>query len=110
MTPERWADLERIFQKALDAPPDDRETLIAAECRGDSELGREVRALIEQAALAGDRLDEVVQGSAKSFSARQPGVPETVGPYRILEPLGRAEWVPCIAPRVPMACTINMSR
>lgn len=47
MNPERWEEVQRLFDAALDRPEDEREAFLEAEASGDSELVREVLELIE---------------------------------------------------------------
>jgi hypothetical protein len=48
MTPERWAEVERLCHAALARPPDRRASFLADECRDDEELRREVESLLAQ--------------------------------------------------------------
>ena len=43
MTPERWKQVEDIFQAALDLPPEERRGYIAGACAGDETLSEQVR-------------------------------------------------------------------
>ncbi len=47
MTPERWKRLSELFERALAAPDDERETLIGVECADDSDLAAQLRSLLE---------------------------------------------------------------
>ena len=46
MTPERWAEVTRIFGLAIDAGPAERRSVVEANCGGDAELRREVMELL----------------------------------------------------------------
>ena len=46
MTPERWRQIERVCQEALDRAPDDRAAFLDRECAGDAELRQEVESLL----------------------------------------------------------------
>src|SRR5690242_6337491 len=46
-TPDRWADVKRIFQSALDLPAPDRRAFVLAQTAGDDELRREVESLLQ---------------------------------------------------------------
>jgi serine/threonine-protein kinase len=48
MTPERWRQIERVCQEALDRAPDDRAAFLDRECAGDAALRREVASLLGQ--------------------------------------------------------------
>src|ERR1051326_289116 len=88
MTPERWQELERIFNAALEAESETREELIERECAGDAELAGSVRALLAQSAGAGDQLHEIIQNGADLLYEGQEAIPERIGPYRIVEVIG----------------------
>jgi serine/threonine-protein kinase len=57
VSPERWERVAEIFGSAMDAGTEDRERIVIAECAGDEEFEREVRAL-----LAADTPAESLQG------------------------------------------------
>jgi hypothetical protein len=42
MTPERWQEVERIYQAALDSDPSVRSAFLDRSCKGDADLRREV--------------------------------------------------------------------
>lgn len=46
MTPDRWQQIEAVFQKAVDLEPADREIFLRDECREDSTLQIEVEKLL----------------------------------------------------------------
>jgi serine/threonine protein kinase/Tfp pilus assembly protein PilF len=46
MSPDRWQQIEAVFQSALDLAPDKRELYLAEHCRDDDELRREVAKLL----------------------------------------------------------------
>lgn len=45
MTPERWQEIDRLYQAAVELQPAEREQFLAAEC-ADEEIRREVEALV----------------------------------------------------------------
>ena len=47
MTPERWQEVERIYQAALDHDPSARSAFLDEACAGDAELRREVESLLD---------------------------------------------------------------
>jgi len=47
VTPERWAEVKAAFNAVIGRPAHEREEEIVRQCRGDSELLAEVRALVE---------------------------------------------------------------
>jgi eukaryotic-like serine/threonine-protein kinase len=48
---ERWLEVKRIFEEALDTAPQEREAFLARVCTGDAELRGEVEALLDAPAL-----------------------------------------------------------
>ena len=50
MTPERWRQLEEIYDAALAQPTNQRATFLAGACVGDEGLRREVEALLDSPA------------------------------------------------------------
>ena len=91
MTPERWQEVEAVFQEALDRPPLERASFLDQACAGDEELKHEANSLIaahdeaggfiEQPAMAQDA--HVLLGSDPDGNFGRE-----IGPYRIVERLG----------------------
>lgn len=48
---ERWREIERLLDRALDLPPNERPALLERECAGDTGL----RAAVDQMLLACER-------------------------------------------------------
>jgi eukaryotic-like serine/threonine-protein kinase len=48
MDQDRWQQIESLFHKALERPPEDRAAFLAQACSGDSELRRQVEGLLAQ--------------------------------------------------------------
>ena len=46
MTPERWAELARVFQQALEKAPEERGAFLEEACQGDGTLRRNVERLL----------------------------------------------------------------
>ena len=46
MKPERWQQVDGLFQAALEREPDERAAFISEACGGDDSLRREVEALL----------------------------------------------------------------
>jgi serine/threonine protein kinase len=63
MTPERWADVDRVWQAVLARPAAERAAAVAELCAGDQELRAEVELL----------LANLAQASAAGFGA-EPGI------------------------------------
>src|SRR4051812_29043940 len=57
MTPERWKQIEDVFQAAIDLPSGERQKFIAEACAGDEDLREQVEVLIAQSDEAGDFIE-----------------------------------------------------
>ncbi len=47
MSPERWQQIERVFEAAVELAPEKRENFLETECAGDTDLRSEVERLLE---------------------------------------------------------------
>src|SRR6185295_16922215 len=98
MDAERWKHVERLFQSALDLPPDEHDAFLKRSCAGDDALERDVRALLRSAGTAGTFLSGLaIEIAAKEMARHQSddlaassGGPagQTFSHYRIIEKLG----------------------
>lgn len=102
LTPDRWQRIDRLFEAALDEPPDRRLEWLARACEGDSELYDAVARLLSKVETAEKALGESVTDYADTVLAElasaRPGASEGDGPlplggrvgaYRLLEEIGR---------------------
>src|SRR5678816_180137 len=95
MTPERWRQVEEIFQGALDRVPDQRTQYVLEACGNDETLRRDVQLLLNQHDSAGELLDEPVYGNTElgvleSFvEEKDPMLGRRLGSYRIEREIGR---------------------
>jgi Tol biopolymer transport system component/serine/threonine protein kinase/tetratricopeptide (TPR) repeat protein len=102
MTPERWKQVEELFQAALDLPSDERPEFIAQVGAGDEALRKQVEALVAQYEEAGDFIEApafAVNGfnpGSTPFRTSQPTDFEDdpmagarVGAYKIVREIGR---------------------
>jgi len=89
MTPERWLQVEEIFQAALDLSPEDRNRYVSDVCKNDTELRRDVESLLSQYDSAGELLEQSVYGNTElnvleSFvEEKDPMIGRRLGSYRI---------------------------
>ena len=98
MDAERWKHVERVFQSALDLPPDEHDAFLKRSCAGDDALERDVRALLRSAGAAGTFLSgPAIEVAAKEMARHQSDdlaagdsgpVGQTISHYRIVEKLG----------------------
>jgi serine/threonine protein kinase len=96
MTPERWLQVEEIFQVALDLKPGERERYLSKACVDDASLRQEVETLLSQHESAGDLLDEPLYGETgmnalQSFAREEadPMLGRRLGAYQIQKEIGR---------------------
>jgi serine/threonine-protein kinase len=82
MTPERWAEVNRLFDAAHDLPLDRRPSFLEAACAGDADMKAEVSSLLASLDDAGAFLESpaVAEGGAP---------PRSVGPWELVEEIGR---------------------
>ncbi len=84
MDPERWQQIDRVFQSALESSASGLDDLLRRACAGDPEMEREVRALISADRRAGDFLEKPPHTS----DSREPAIGDQVSRYRIVGKLG----------------------
>ncbi|MEM7048445.1 MAG: tetratricopeptide repeat protein [Acidobacteriota bacterium] len=103
MAPSDYRRVVELVDAALELEPPDRSAFLDRECSDDSELRAEVESLLgEEDALKADFLgipavlqavdviaDEHRLALEASDDAARPALPDHVGPYRVLEELGR---------------------
>ncbi|PYS67363.1 MAG: hypothetical protein DMF69_23255, partial [Acidobacteria bacterium] len=89
MTPDRWRQITGIFEAALQRPSDERLAFIEDACVNDSELRREVQAMLE----SHEEASHFIEGPAINLVARQGGdgtslIGQTIAHYQVLSLLG----------------------
>jgi eukaryotic-like serine/threonine-protein kinase len=97
MTPERWRQVEEIFQAALDLGPQDRSRYVSEACAADVGLKRDVENLLSQHESAGHLLEEPLYGDTElsaleAFAYEEdddPLIGRRLGAYRIEREVGR---------------------
>jgi serine/threonine protein kinase/tetratricopeptide (TPR) repeat protein len=91
--PDRHARIGDLLVAALDRPAGDRGRYLEETCRGDEGLRREVEALLDAHHRAGDFLETPILleagPKAVQIEVRKELENRSVGPYRLLEPIGR---------------------
>ena len=71
MDPERWKQVDSLFQSALERPLADRDAFLRQACAGDQELEREVRELLTSDKGAGTFLETpAMEAAARSLAGR----------------------------------------
>jgi len=95
MKPERWQQLDKLFNSALELDRKERAQFLDEACAGNVSLRREVEALLVAHQSAGSfienpALEVEAQALAGEQVTRAPNTikGETIGHYRIIERLG----------------------
>jgi eukaryotic-like serine/threonine-protein kinase len=98
MDPDRWKQIDRLLQAALERPAAERDAFLAEACAGDEALEREVRSLLSSHKRAGSFLESpAIEVAARTLAAEPVGSGEsadsligrTISHYRVIEKLGR---------------------
>jgi serine/threonine protein kinase len=91
VTPERWKQIERVFEEAIDLPSGARPAFLERTCQGDEEMRREVESLLGAHEEASSLLDHQSRflpqslGHEERFSLTTG---QMLGRYRILSLIG----------------------
>src|SRR4030095_4002948 len=91
MTPERFQQIDHLYQAALDQEAADRSKFISSSCADDAELRREVESLLLAHEQAGSFIAEPALRSAARLLARDQAksvIGATLAHYRIESILG----------------------
>jgi serine/threonine protein kinase len=90
MTPERWQQVEEVFQAALDHALPDRDAFLEKVCAGDRELQTEASSLISAHDAATDFIEEpaIARDAQVLLGSPPPSAGQAIGPYKIIERLG----------------------
>jgi serine/threonine protein kinase len=86
LTPERWAQIEELFHRAIECDRNQRDLLLDQACQDDFELRREVEALLSSDSNARNRVRAVVDSEVRDFGFSLVG--KVLSHYRILDTLG----------------------
>jgi len=102
LTPDRWRRIDRLFEEALDEPPEGRLEWLARACEGDAELYDAVARLLSKVETAEKVLGESVtdyadtvlaelaaEGAGGADGADPLPAGGRVGAYRLIEEIGR---------------------
>lgn len=91
MDSEQWKQIEALYHAALEIDAGERAAFLAVSCAGDEELRREVRSLLSSA----ERTDSFLEAPLTSVGLMLMNTEheslkgQAIGPYRLLELLGR---------------------
>jgi WD40 repeat protein len=88
LTPERWQQVESVFELVADLPASERGPKLDAACGEDDELREEVESLLSAMEGAPTRIQAVIDQQVEELAAPEIGVGATLGRHRLLEKLG----------------------
>lgn len=93
MTPERWRKIESIFQTVVEKPKPERQQMLTQYCDGDTELRREVEALLSEDETNdfGDFIQAPIKDVARSLpqSSTDNYIGRNIGQYKVVKLLGQ---------------------
>lgn len=73
MTPERWQQIDKLFERAVEQEPGQRAAFLDGVCAGDEELRREVESLLAYHNNTDQRLDHpALELTARKLAAEPP--------------------------------------
>src|SRR5215467_2684363 len=91
MKPERWQQIDKLLDAALERPPEERPALLDQACDGDPDLRKEVEALLEHDERATDFIEAPAYSGASPLlegDADRPQPDKMIGCYKVLGTLG----------------------
>ncbi len=88
---ERWEQVARVFEAALERPAEERRAFLESRLAGDPTLRAEIESLLEADAEASGFLEIPAAGARAELWQPRPAVRAgaRIGCYRILRPIGR---------------------
>lgn len=92
MNPERWRQVDEVFQAALERAPAERAAFVSAACGDDNSLRREVELLLAADGEAGSLIETPAYAVAAPLMIgedKQSLLGKSIGPYRIISLLGK---------------------
>jgi eukaryotic-like serine/threonine-protein kinase len=91
MTPERWKQIEQLFNSVVELTPAEREAHLDRACAGDTELRREVESLLTGGTGQTALFQTLISEAAGSLATvgEDALVGQRVGVYRITSMIGR---------------------
>lgn len=90
MTPDRWKQLEPLFDRITQLAPGDSEAMLADLSRTDPELADDLRALLAHDGSGGKLVSEAVECIAGSLPAPEAKlIGKRIGPYSIVREIGQ---------------------
>ena len=94
MTPERWQQVKKIFQSALELHPGVRSAYVAQACGDDVMLRSEVESLISSHKQAGDSIEAMAAEAATEMLETERVIDgKQIGRYQDVNRSGAAAWL-----------------
>ncbi len=89
MTPERWRQIEEIFQTVIERASDERKAALTQYCGSDAELRREVESLLDHE-VPDAFIQEPIRDAAQALSLQAGAelIGQRLGAYRVTRLLG----------------------
>ncbi|MFT4538454.1 MAG: serine/threonine protein kinase [Planctomycetota bacterium] len=87
MTPERWEEIQRVFEEALERPRSERSTFLKSACGDDLELLAEVTKLLDAAPPEDFMEPPSLGGAEQQFAVGYSG--RELGDYELIREIGR---------------------
>ena len=84
MTPERWNRLKRLVSEAAELAPELQDDFLEAHARGDHQLMRSARGLLDRETQCSDFLEHPVPLDPLRYAPELGGLPGEVGRFRLL--------------------------
>ena len=88
MEPERWRQIEDLFQAALDCEPERRSALLEAACGHDRALREEVDSLLASYEEAGFTEAPAFRDAVRLLEQNHSLTGKRIGPYRVIREIG----------------------
>ncbi len=95
MTPERWQQINRLFEQALSMPDSDRAAFLLGACNGDEALRQRVEAMLAADAKAELKVEHLARDVISDLLSEQPTDTveivsgQKIGSYRLADEIGR---------------------
>ena len=91
MNPQRWQQIQAVFNEVLERDGAERLTFLEQACRGDADLLAEVEALLAHDDRAQKR-GFLEKKPARATAGTELDRNTSIGPYELLEEVGRGGW------------------
>ncbi len=85
---DRWAQIQRIFDSAMDLDACDRTAYISEACGADENLRNQIEALMLAADSDEDLVSDLVRCATDSLIDSEKRLSQPIGPFRLVEAIG----------------------